>query len=133
VTPRDIELELAQHLDSAALGVSTIGNPPTLYAGHFPVTGPDRLLCVRHTGGDKDEYLGGGGLLAPDLQVVVRGNREEYSATRELAVAAWAALHQTRLPGIVDVRCEGAGPVYQGPDANGRPRFSFTCTARYTA
>lgn len=133
MTPRDVELELAQLLEAAGLGVSMTASPPTLYAGRFPVTGPDRLVCVRHTGGVGEVYLGGGGLLEPDVQVVVRGEREAYTETRALAVATWTALHLARAPGYVSVQCEGAGPVQQPPDEKGRPRFSFNLVARHNA
>ncbi|QSQ24855.1 hypothetical protein JY651_07910 [Pyxidicoccus parkwayensis] len=133
MTPRDVEQELAEYLNAAGLGVSTTGNSPSLYAGRFPVDGPDQLVCVRFTGGDGGAYLGGGGLLEPECQVVVRGHRGAVTATRELAVACWAALHVARVPGYVSVWCEGAGPVEQSPDDKQRPRFSFNVVARYVA
>jgi len=132
VTPRDVELELAQYLDAAGLGVTTGGNPPSLYAGPFPVDGPDKLVCVRFTGGEGGAYLGGGGLLEPECQVVVRGLRGAVTATRELAVACWTALHLARVPGYVSVWCEGAGPLAQPPDDRQRPRFSFNVVARHS-
>ncbi|WP_426750178.1 hypothetical protein [Myxococcus sp. Y35] len=134
MTPRDVELELAAHLEAAGLGLSTTTNPPTLYPGPFPTSAPPRFVCVRHTGGEGGLYLGTGrGVLSADVQVVVRGPRASYTATRELAVRCWTALHLARVPGYVDVRCEGAGPYYMGPDGEGGPRFVFNLAARYSA
>ncbi|NVJ05225.1 hypothetical protein HUW63_08240 [Myxococcus sp. AM001] len=134
MTPRDVELELAAFLEAAGLSLSTTSNPPSLYPGPFPASGPPQLVCIRHTGGEGGLYLGTGrGVLAADVQVVVRGPKASYTATRELAARCWTALHLARVPGYVDVRCEGAGPHYMGPDGEGLPRFVFSLTARYSA
>nr|WP_217918482.1 hypothetical protein [Myxococcus sp. AM010] len=125
---------MAAFLEAAGLELSTTSNPPSLYPGPFPVSGPPQLVCVRHTGGEGGLYLGTGrGVLAADVQVVVRGPKASYTATRELAVRCWTALHLARVPGYVDVRCEGAGPHYMGPDGEGFPRFVFNLAARYSA
>nr|WP_236673827.1 minor capsid protein [Comamonas sp. JC664] len=114
--------------------MSTSTNPPTLYPGTFPVSAPPRFVCIRHAGGESGLYLGTGrGVMAPDLQVIVRGPKGSYTATRELASRCWAALHQARVPGYIDVLCEGAGPVFMGPDSGDLPRFVFNLTARYSA
>ncbi|GEL75556.1 minor capsid protein [Myxococcus virescens] len=134
MTPRDVELELAAYLEAAGLDLSSTTNPPTLYPGPFPPSAPPRMVCLRHTGGESGLYLGTGrGVLAPDVQVIVRGPKGSYTATRELAARCWTALHLARVPGYVDVRCEGAGPHFMGPDGEGSLRFVFNLTARYSA
>lgn len=134
MTPRDVEMDLARFLESAGLNLSTTSDPPTLYAGQYAESSPDQLVLVRHVGGEGSQYLGSRrGYLVPDVQVVVRGHRERITATRELAVQCWAVLHMARIPGLVSVTCDGAGPIAQPPDVNGRPRFSFNVTASYVA
>ncbi|QQR46524.1 hypothetical protein JKA73_10840 [Myxococcus xanthus] len=132
MTPRDVELELAAYLEAAGLGLSTATNPPTLYPGPFPTKAPPRMVCLRHTGGEAGLYLGTGrGVLSSDVQVIVRGPQASYTATRELAVRCWTALHLAGVTGYVDVRCEGAGPHFMGLDSGDLPRFVFNLTARY--
>lgn len=134
MTPRDVELELAAYLEAAGLDLSSATNPPTLYPGPFPTSAPPRMVCLRHTGGETGLYLGTRrGVLSADVQVIVRGPKGSYTTTRELAARCWTALHLARVPGYVDVRCEGAGPHYMGLDGEGSPRFVFNLAARYSA
>lgn len=134
MTPRDVELELAAFLEAAGLDLSTTSNPPTLYPGPFPVSAPQRFVCVRHTGGQSGRYLGTQrGVMAADVQVITRGPKGSYTATRDFAVRCWSALDLARVPDFIDVRCEGAGPTFMGPDGEGAPRFVFNLTARYSA
>ncbi|QDF05009.1 hypothetical protein [Myxococcus xanthus] len=134
MTPRDVELELAAYLEAAGLDLSTTSNPPTLYPGPFPTSAPPRMVCLRHTGGEGSLYLGTRrGVLSADVQVIVRGAKASYTATRGLAARCWTALHLARVPGYVDMWCEGAGPHYMGPDASDYPRFVFNLAARYSA
>ncbi|MFP2962838.1 minor capsid protein [Myxococcus sp. 1LA] len=134
MTPRDVELDLATFLEAAGLDLSTSTNPPTLYPGPFPDSAPSRMVCLRHTGGESGLYLGtGSGVVAADVQVIVRGPKKSYTDTRAVAVRCWSALHLARIPGFVEVRCEGAGPTFMGPDGEDRPRFVFNLTARYAA
>ncbi|WAM28512.1 hypothetical protein [Myxococcus sp. NMCA1] len=134
MTPRDVELELAAYLEAAGLSLSTTSNPPTLYPGPFPLKAPPRMVCLRYTGGEAGLYLGTRrGVLAADVQVIVRGPQASYTATRDFAAQCWATLHLARVPGYVDVQCEGAGPHYMGLDASDYPRFVFNLAARYSA
>lgn len=134
MTPKHVERELALYLEGLGLGLSTTSSPPTLYWGQVPTKTPDLMVAVRDTGGEQSLYLGTRrGLLAADVQVVVRGLPNRTEAARELAVACWSALHLARVPGYVDVQCEGAGPVAQPQDGSGRPRYSFNLAASYVA
>ncbi|QSQ17234.1 hypothetical protein [Myxococcus landrumensis] len=134
MTPRHVERELALHLESSGLGLSTTSTASSLYWGGLPTKSPDRAVLVRDTGGEQSLYLGTGrGLLAADAQVVVRGVPNRVEEARELAVACWRALHLARIPGFVGVKCEGAGPIAQPPDGSGRPRLSFNVIASFVA
>ncbi len=127
---RDVELALATVLQSAGHG-SMEATPPTLYAGPFPSTSPDDIVAVRTAQGDGvRDYLGGGGLVPAEVQVLVRGRVRE--ATRVRAAACWAALHQASVAGYAMVRAGGAGPTEMPRDGNGRFVFVFTVVAHYS-
>ncbi|AFE05570.1 hypothetical protein COCOR_04019 [Corallococcus coralloides DSM 2259] len=126
----DVELHVAQVLDSAALGVSRTTSPPTLYRGPMPMPAPPLAVAVREVPGDAPEdYMGTGrSYLQRDVQVLVRGR--DYPEAQALARGCWRALHLASVPGYVSCRAQGL-PSYLGEGDNHRHRFVFTVTLGY--
>lgn len=129
---RDPELELAEILNASGLGVSMTSSPPSLYAGPIPAAAPDRVVAVQFSGGpSSDDYVNTGvRLFAPELEVTVRGTG--YKATLDLALAAFWALHLPNHPAYSQIKAEGAGPLYAGPDESGRHVFEFDVSCSYS-
>lgn len=128
---RDVEVDVATLLAGAGLGL-TFATGGNLTAGPLPADDGLRVACRFTGGGDSADYLGSpDSLWMADVQVLVRGNRDAYRATKALADGCFDALHLPALAGYVRVKSEGAGPNYLGPDAQGRHVFSFTAALEY--
>lgn len=138
---KDVELDVATWLAGLpalvpGLTLQLGGAGQNLWAGPMgDAAGNPRSVSVRFTGGDTEDFLGGGGTVAAELQVLVRGEVRQYTRALELARALWQAMHlpASPPPGYVQLLCEGAGPSSLGPDAQQRERFVFTAIATYTA
>lgn len=133
---KDVELDIAQVVESAAIaGISMGAAPaPSLYAGPFPSAAPDRMVSVRFAGGDAEPYVADGHILfEPEVQVVVRGVPGRYRETLQLALTCFEALYLPAVDGYISIQPQGAGPDYIGPDEKGRPVFTFTVQLAYEA
>lgn len=134
---RDCELDVAKLLEAAGLG-SLADGAPTLFAGPFPANAPDALIACRLSGSEPPvKYVGGVGQAyhRERVTVLVRGTREpgSYTESGTRARAAWAALYDLQPDGYVRVDLEDGAPIYNGPDEEDRPRWSFTVGLEYVS
>ncbi|PTL79092.1 minor capsid protein [Vitiosangium sp. GDMCC 1.1324] len=132
---RDVEVEVALLLEAAGLG-STTSTPPTIYAGPFPASAPDAMISCLHSGAEEPEqYLANTGQSyhRESVSVLVRGTREpnSYVVDGARARAAWSALYDLHPDGYVTVDPEDGAPIYNGPDEQDRPRWSFSVSLEY--
>ncbi|MFY0577979.1 minor capsid protein [Cystobacter fuscus] len=132
---RDVELDIALVLEAAGLGLSMADVEPTLYAGPIPEAAPDRLVAVRGlSGGEPEDYLGNvTAIYRPEVQVIIRGNRNGYRDTLALASACFELLRNIRPSGYIRIDVESSQPEYMGADDLDRHRFIFTVNTEYRA
>jgi lysophospholipase L1-like esterase len=130
---RDVELDIATILGaqtSVTLGVD-------LFAGQSPIDVPDRYVMVQFTTGDRDGVIGeavsGDVTYRNTVQVLIRGERGRYADTLALAKVMFTALTHPNQEIYLYCAPSSAAPTYIGPDANGRPKFSFDVECEYAA
>lgn len=122
--------EIADKL--AILGLGVVGT--SIFIGMMP-DHPDELIAVMETGGSAPTFgfsTPGLKFETPNVQVIVRGERGDYSAPRDTI--------QTAFRGLATVQGQYLGPSYyhmirpiQSPfmlhrDQNERPVFIFNAT-----
>lgn len=134
---RDTELDVALILQEAGLGSLEDGQPD-LFAGPFPSSAPDALVCCRRTDADKPEkYLGAVGLRLhrERVRVLVRGGSgpDAYKESGDRARAAWSALFEFYPDEYVQVDPDDGGPSYDGVDDERRPLWSFAVGLEYVS
>ena len=129
------ETDLTDHLAAASLGL-TVGT--NLLEG--PLREPDGTyitaptVFVQSTGiGRIDPYLGGP--TAPDystelVRVIVRGDRNGYTAARTLALSIITATHKATLSGYVKVLSTQAMP-FSFEDTEGRPVLTINFSLQW--
>jgi hypothetical protein len=116
------------------LGGSANGNtfagpeqPPSSLIPHSAV------FCVCYSG-EATPYLGTGtDARSFAVQVLIRGNVEDYEGAATRAYLCWQTL-QRFLPvvtGYIDCLCMQGGPVYIGKDDTEHPRFVVNVNLRY--
>lgn len=129
---RDCEADVATILDASAIPGITIA-AGSLYAGPLPDGAPDTAVACRWASSEAEPFVAfATALLKSEVQVMVRGAINEYDATLTLARTCFESLWLPPAVDYVSILSEEAGPVYLGPDDNGRPVFTFNVVCTFT-
>lgn len=102
--------------------------PPGPYIPHAAV------FCVGYGGSYPITLLGvSQDIRGFDVQVLVRGEPDNYANAQSLAYTLWQSLQRVTAPsaGYIDVLCKQSGPIYLGQDDTEHPRFTINVQLRY--
>lgn len=86
---------------------------------------PQTAVFVNYTGGPEPLNHSSSGVQEYEhaVQVVIRGEPEQFGSTRALAEAIYAQLHDASISGYYSVRATNSGPLYVDQDERGSYLF----------
>jgi chloramphenicol 3-O-phosphotransferase len=104
-----------------------------LFKGMLPPE-PDEAACVYEYPGSAPDYVMGSASIDqenPRVQIVFRGERDDYETPRDTAETAYRALAAVANQSLSSTRYLNIEPLQSpfalGPDGNGRHRIAFNC------
>jgi hypothetical protein len=128
--------EIAGYLVTTGLGLTTAPPNPNLFAGPFPLGGPDEAVCLvpwnTSTVDTFGESLSAPAMEMQNFKVISRGKRDKAKAAETKAYAVYKKLRRlgpVTLSGVKYHHIEAQPPIWLSDDETGRPRFHFDCTA----
>jgi hypothetical protein len=103
-----------------------------LFLGRFPAEAPNAAVLVQLYMGKAPNFTMGSGAIAldnPKIQILVRGEREDYPGAYDLSIVIrnilGSIVGSTVIDGVTIMRLEPLGtPNYTGYDEVDRPKFT---------
>jgi len=135
---------LGAYLPTATAGFTTV--PPlvlgvNLYLARFPAEAPNAAMCIQQYEGQAPTFTFGAGVAvldSPRVQILVRGEREDYPGAYQWALAVrdvlGAVVSTTTMSGLSILRIQPSGtPNATGYDESDRPKFTINFTVTMAA